>query len=146
MDSYIGMNIKRARIRAGYTQESLAEQVDVSLSVISRLETGRTMVSVSKLIQIADVLGTFAGYFLMEPEFAECINSLSPEDSAIDTVSDINETAFLHASEQNISPKSTRISDTKAMESAELYQLIEQLPYKGKEFFKKALLSYLEVF
>ena len=70
MDNYIGMNIKRARIRAGYTQESLAEQVDVSLSVISRLETGRTMVSVSKLIQIADVLGTFAGYFLMEPEFA----------------------------------------------------------------------------
>lgn len=146
MDNYIGMNIKRARIRAGYTQESLAEQVDVSLSVISRLETGRTMVSVSKLIQIADVLGTFAGYFLMEPEFAACINSLSSEDSPIDTISEIDETAFLRASEQNLSPKSTITSDNQAMESAELYQLIEQLPYKGKEFFKKSLLSYLEVF
>lgn len=146
MDNYIGTNIKKARIRAGYTQESLAEQVDVSLSVISRLETGRTMVSVSKLIQIADVLGTFAGYFLIDPEFSQCINMHAPEDETANGASDISEAAFLQAAEEHISSKSTISSDNKAMESAELYMLIEQLPPKGKEFFKKALLSYLEVF
>ncbi len=146
MTNYIGTNIKKARIRAGFTQESLAEQADVSLSVISRLETGRTMVSVAKLIQIADILGTFAGYFLMEPEFAECINALSLDGDTTDTVSEINEVAFLQASEQNIAPKSATPSDHKTMASTELYQLIEQLPDKGKEFFKKTLLSYLEVF
>lgn len=56
MDNYIGENIKRARIKAGYTQEKLAEKIDVSLSVISRLETGRTMVSVEKILRIARVL------------------------------------------------------------------------------------------
>ena len=56
MDNFIGSNIKNARIKAGFTQEKLAEKIDVSLSVISRLETGRTMVSVAKLIRIAQVL------------------------------------------------------------------------------------------
>ncbi len=146
MDNYIGMNIKKARIRAGFTQESLAEQVDVSLSVISRLETGRTMVSVSKLIQIAEVLGTFAGYFFMEPTFAECINTLSLEDHTTDSICEIDEAAFCYAAKHNISPKITTPSDHQTVASTELYQLIEQLPDKGKEFFKKALLSYLDVF
>ena len=146
MNDYIGNNIKKARIRAGFTQEKLAEQVNVSLSVISRLETGRTMVSVAKLIKIADALGTFAGYFFMEPEFADCINGLTSEDELTDHICDINEASFLQASEQNITPKPTASSDPKSVESSELYQLIEQLPDKGREFFKKSLLSYLEVF
>ena len=53
MDNFIGSNIKEARIKAGFTQEKLAEKIEVSLSVISRLETGRTMVSVAKLMRIA---------------------------------------------------------------------------------------------
>lgn len=65
--AFIGHNIQLARIGAGYTQEALACELDISTSVISRLETGRTMVSVTRLMEIAQVLGVFAGDLLREP-------------------------------------------------------------------------------
>lgn len=39
---YIGKNIQAARHSVGYTQEQLARELDISTSVISRLETGRS--------------------------------------------------------------------------------------------------------
>lgn len=56
MKQRIGERIRNARIRKGLSQETLAELTNSSLSRISRLETGKTMVSIENLIQIANVL------------------------------------------------------------------------------------------
>lgn len=45
----IGKRIKIARIRAGYTQEHLAELVDLSPTHLSNVETGSTRVSRNRL-------------------------------------------------------------------------------------------------
>ena len=152
MDNYIGTNIKNARIKAGYTQESLAEQVDVSLSVISRLETGRTMVSVAKLLQIAEVLNTFAGYFFIEPKYIARVNELLGNESSdqspeSNNYPEIEESVFLEAAQKNLTHYVTETAGgDQPVTDKELYQLIEQLPEKSKEFFKKTLLCYLEIF
>lgn len=56
MKEEIGKRVQDARTKAGFTQELLAEKSNVSSSVISRLETGRTMVSIDKLYRIAQAL------------------------------------------------------------------------------------------
>ncbi len=61
---FIGRNVKKARKAAGMTQEDLAWTLDVSLSTISRLECGRTMVSIERLMEIAQILNVFAGDLL----------------------------------------------------------------------------------
>lgn len=58
MNKTIGKEIKKARLKNSMTQEELAELVELSLSCISRLETGKTMVSVEKLYCIAKTLNT----------------------------------------------------------------------------------------
>ena len=130
-DNYIGENIKKARIKAGYTQEKLAEKIDVSLSVISRLETGRTMVSVEKMLRIARVLNApIASIFERSDGLADY-----PQD------------------EEPVSPESTHSShladcsaDYTDPTDEELYQLIHQLPDKAKQYFKNSLRCYLEIF
>lgn len=55
----IGKRLKDARIESGYTQEQVAEQLDVSRQTISSWENGRTfpdIVSVVSLSNIYDVI------------------------------------------------------------------------------------------
>lgn len=66
--SFIGKNIQNTRKAVGMTQEALAEALDVSLSMISRVETGRTMVSVERLMEIAQILNVFVGDFFLETD------------------------------------------------------------------------------
>lgn len=130
MEKYIGENIKRARIKAGFTQEKLAERIDVSLSVISRLETGRTMVSVSKLLRIARVLNVSAASLLEQnPE-------THPYPVSGESVEDGQQPrSYFSARDAHLYP----IDD-------ELYVLIQQLPDKAKQYFKESLRCYLEIF
>ena len=52
----IGKRIKIARIRADFTQEHLAELVDLSPSHMSNIETGTTRVSLTTIVKIANTL------------------------------------------------------------------------------------------
>jgi len=52
----IGKRIKIARIKADLTQERLAEALDVSPSHMSNIETGTTRVSLTLIVNIANVL------------------------------------------------------------------------------------------
>lgn len=63
-----GKRIRKYRGLNGYTQEKLAELVEVSTTTISRLENGDQMVKVSKLMQIADALGVTADVLLYSSE------------------------------------------------------------------------------
>lgn len=52
----IGKRIKIARIKADLTQERLAENVGVSATYMSNIETGTTRVSLTTLVTIANAL------------------------------------------------------------------------------------------
>lgn len=52
----LGLNIKIARLKAGVSQEELAEMVDTSRTTISMIETARQNPTVIKVIDIAKAL------------------------------------------------------------------------------------------
>ena len=52
----IGINIKNARMKKLYTQEMLAEKVELSCKYISRLEMGMTGIRLETLAKICNAL------------------------------------------------------------------------------------------
>ena len=61
----LASNIKHYRLKAGYTQEQLAEKVGIGSKHLSRIETARVGVSLDMLVNIADALGVDAYKLLM---------------------------------------------------------------------------------
>lgn len=53
-----GRNIKAERVRRGYTQESLAEKMNVNREYISRIERGIQNMSLIKITDLANYLET----------------------------------------------------------------------------------------
>ena len=53
-----GRNVKEARVRAGYTQEILAEKMGVNREFISRIERGMENMSLAKIVALANFLQT----------------------------------------------------------------------------------------
>ena len=54
----IGENIQRERQEKGLTQETFAELMNVSWSYVSKIESGVINLSLGKILQIADYLGS----------------------------------------------------------------------------------------
>lgn len=54
----LGKRLQRARLKKGYTQEYVAEKVDLSVPHVSRIERGRKTVYLDKLGRWCDVLDT----------------------------------------------------------------------------------------
>jgi transcriptional regulator with XRE-family HTH domain len=52
----VGIRIKIARIKAGITQSSLAEQINITPAHMSNIETGNAKLSLQTLISIANAL------------------------------------------------------------------------------------------
>lgn len=52
----IGKKIREARSKKGLSQEQLAERLRISQAGVSKLESGKTVPTVSRLMQIARVL------------------------------------------------------------------------------------------
>ncbi len=85
----IGQRLKKARIDKKMTQETLAEQLDVSIAFLSRVERGNSHINLKRLTQICDILGVSEGYILngassqsdnyLSSEFNDILNSVSPE-------------------------------------------------------------------
>lgn len=61
----IGERIRRARESAGYTQEKLAEKVEVSIQYISDLERGVVGASLQTIVRLCHVLSVSSDYILM---------------------------------------------------------------------------------
>ena len=53
----VGMNVKLARIKAGLSQEELAEKVGKKRAYIARIEKGETDMQLSSFISISQALG-----------------------------------------------------------------------------------------
>lgn len=54
--SLIGERLKKARMSKNFTQEQLAERLDVSVAFLSRAERGNVKINLSRITQICDIL------------------------------------------------------------------------------------------
>lgn len=52
----IGQRIKQARAKKGWSQEKLAEEINVATAFLSRVERGGTSINLNRLAQISEVL------------------------------------------------------------------------------------------
>ena len=85
----IGERIKKARIKHNMTQEQLAEELDVSIAFLSRIERGSSHISLKRLSQVCDVLGISEGSILngssnnsntyLSSEFDDILKNTTPE-------------------------------------------------------------------
>lgn len=85
----IGSRIKKARIAKNFTQEELAEKIDISVAFLSRVERGNSHVNLKRLNQICNLLDVTEGYILngassnsdnyLDEEFSEILKNCSPE-------------------------------------------------------------------
>lgn len=85
----IGQRIKQARLAKNMTQEDLAEQIDISVAFLSRVERGNSHINLKRLNQLCGLLDTTEGYILngassnsenyLDQEFAELLKGCSPE-------------------------------------------------------------------
>lgn len=66
----IAKRIKHARKLAGYTQEELAEMIDLSTNAVAKLENNFMAASLQTLIKIANVLKVDINYLLLDDEEA----------------------------------------------------------------------------
>jgi transcriptional regulator with XRE-family HTH domain len=60
----IGQRIKKVRKQKCFTQEKLAESLEVSTVYISQVENGKTKLNLEMLVRIADTLNIDPGFFL----------------------------------------------------------------------------------
>lgn len=51
-----GLNVKIARLKIGLTQEQLAELMNIHLTYIARIETGKINMSLGKILELANTL------------------------------------------------------------------------------------------
>jgi len=51
-----GLNVKFARMRKGLTQEQLAELMNIHITYIAKIETGRINMSLGKILALAKTL------------------------------------------------------------------------------------------
>lgn len=66
MDAFIGKRICQARKAKSLTQEDLAELSGLSVSAISRIETGRNSTSLKTLSHLCDILDVSLNYLLYD--------------------------------------------------------------------------------
>lgn len=55
----IGSRIKQARLAKNMTQEDLAEQIDISVAFLSRVERGNSRINLKRLNQICRFIRRF---------------------------------------------------------------------------------------
>ena len=80
----IGKRISDRRKALGYTQEQLAELMDVSIQMISNLERGNKAIRIDNLLKISNILDISTDYILTgeqnENEITKKLNKLSHKD------------------------------------------------------------------
>lgn len=86
----IGERLKKARLEKNLTQEQLAEQIDVSIAFLSRVERGSSHINlIKRLTQICNILGISEGLILngasedssdyLNADFKEILEKASPD-------------------------------------------------------------------
>lgn len=83
----IGLRIAMRRRQLGYTQEQMAEWMNVSIQMISNLERGNKSIRIENLLKVASILKVSTDYILTgkqgntdTSELAERLEDLSVRD------------------------------------------------------------------
>lgn len=87
--SIIGSRLKQARVKAGLTQQEMAEKTNLSVAFISRIERGSSQINLKRLSEFCNILNVSEGYILtgvsdkdekyLYNEFNDILKSCSPE-------------------------------------------------------------------
>lgn len=87
--SIIGERLKQARLAKKMTQENLAEELDVSVAFLSRVERGHSHLNLNRLSQVCKLLDVSEGYILsgssedsrtyLDEDFKKILDKCSPE-------------------------------------------------------------------
>lgn len=97
----IGEKLRQMRRYLGLSQMELAERVGISFQQIQKYEKGITNISVTRLRQVSEALGTNIGVFLESeievPKIAEPVKTYRSEESWLEEASplDKQETTLL---------------------------------------------------
>ena len=85
----IGQRLKDARKKCNYTQEYVAEKLNLSIAYISRVERGDSHVNLKRLSEFCNLLKTTEGEILngvsqsnsnyLSNEFSDILSKCSPE-------------------------------------------------------------------
>ena len=73
----IGKRIQSKRKQQGYTQEQLAEMMNVSIQMISNLERGNKAIRIDNLINLSQILDVSTDYILTGKETTNDIQALT---------------------------------------------------------------------
>ena len=73
----IGKRISERRKRMGLTQEQLAEQMEVSIQMVSNLERGIKAIRIDNLIRLSQILGVSTDYILTGQRTDNDVNALA---------------------------------------------------------------------
>lgn len=73
----IGRRIRDRRKQQGYTQEQLAEMMDVSVQMISNLERGNKAIRIDNLINLSQILDVSTDYILMAKTTTDDLDALT---------------------------------------------------------------------
>lgn len=80
-DARIGKRIRAARLARGFSQEKLAEPLNLTFQQVQKYENGINRVSGSRLVVIASMLGVSVGHLVgedaHEPETNDVLSALS---------------------------------------------------------------------
>lgn len=85
----LGNNIKRLRKQKYYTQEKMAELLDISTNHLYRIETGKSHVSLSLLFKIAEILNEdtselFKGEYEVDREIVKEVEKILQKSNAME--------------------------------------------------------------
>ena len=61
----LGKRIKKARLEKSLTQEKFTEILDLSVSFISQIESGKKKISLTRLIEVSNILEKPINYFII---------------------------------------------------------------------------------
>lgn len=85
----IGKRIKDERVKKGYTQEYLSEQLNFTTGFLSRIERGNSEINLKRLNQICEILGIQEGTILngvstesksyLSEEFSNLLKNCPPD-------------------------------------------------------------------
>lgn len=81
--SGIGKRIQNRRKQQGYTQEQLADKMNVSIQMVSNLERGNKAIRIDNLINVSQILAVSTDYILTGRETADDIQGLASRISQL---------------------------------------------------------------
>ena len=79
----IGKRIQNRRKQQGYTQEQLAEMMNVSIQMVSNLERGNKAIRIDNLINLSRILNVSTDYILTGKETTGDITTLADRVGAL---------------------------------------------------------------